>query len=141
MKTLTNTFICLFIGLLFCGSFFSCRKEVGPKLILTVLDAQKHTLRGAVARAYPKDATDRPWKKESEQIDTTNNSGRVDFSYSKSVVMNVDVYYPSTRYDSIKGKKVPDTLYGSEVYILDAKKQSSSENEYVKKIIVKSSHK
>lgn len=136
MKILSKLVLVLFLGLMFIGTFFSCKKDVGPSLILTVTDSSGKALQGATVHAYPGNASQGSLTQEANQTQTTDASGEARFTYKNSVVMDIDASYALKRFDSTLQDFVTDTLYGHKIIKLESKRQTGSENDYNDKVEV-----
>ncbi len=115
----------------------SCKKEVPPTLIITVVDSEGKSAKNADVHVYPKYATEGVINKEMDQRGTTGSDGKATFEFKYSAVLDVDVIYAKERYDSTLMAYVSDTLTGHKVVKIESKRQRSKDNTYEETVKVK----
>ncbi len=115
----------------------SCKKEVPPTLIITVVDLNGKSAKNANVHVYPKYATNGVINKEMDQRGTTGSDGTVTFDFKYSAVLDVDVIYAKQRYDSLFMTYVSDTLIGHKVVKIESKRQRSKNNIFEETVKVK----
>lgn len=128
MKWFSNI---LFFGLFlsFSGVFYACKKDVPPKLKLTVVDTAGNKLEGADVRVwYGADAQSGiPNQQDYDQRKTTTANGEVVFEFTNSAILDVVVFAPIV----VENPPFPDhydTLVGNDVIKVEMKQQRSREN-------------
>ncbi len=115
----------------------SCKKEVPPTLIITVVDSEGKSAKKADVHVYPNYATAGVINKEMDQRGTTGSDGKVTFEFKYSAVLDVDVIYAKERYDSTLMAYVSDTLIGHKVVKIESKRQRSKNNTFEETVKVK----
>ncbi len=115
----------------------SCKKEVPPTLIITVVDEDGNSAKNADVHVFPNYATEGVINKEMDQRGTTGSDGKVTFEFKYSAVLDVDVIYAKERYDSTLMAYVSDTLTGHKVVKIESKRQRSKDNTYEETVKVK----
>ncbi len=127
MKLFSNILL-ISMGFLFItGITYSCKKEVSPTLIITVKDTAGKSVKGAKVHAYkgPTANYGTP-NKEMDQKGTTDGNGEVKFEFKYSAVLDVDVIYNYTRFDSTIMENVADSMFGKRVVKIETKRQRGS---------------
>jgi len=123
-------------GVFLVGISNSCKKEVSPDLIITVKDTAGKALQGAKVHAYKgATANDGTPNKEMDQKGTTDASGEVKFTFKYSAVLDVDVIYNFSRFDSTSMLTVQDSFIGKRVVKIETKRQRG-DNVYREEVIV-----
>jgi hypothetical protein len=108
----------------------SCKKEVPPTLVVTVVDSEGKSAPKADVHVYPKYATDGVVSKEMDKRGTTGSDGKVTFEFKYSAVLDIDVIYAKETFDSTLMTYVSDTLTGHKVVKIESKRQRSKDNTY-----------
>ena len=113
--------------------FVACKKERGPRLIVTVIEKDGTLAPGALVHAWYSNTAGQPGsvlnEPEMNQESRTGETGVAEFDFKYSAVLDVDVIYYKNYLDSLLNPVV-DTLYGHRVVKIEAVRQKSKENNY-----------
>lgn len=121
--------------------FTSCKKDRGPRLIVTVQEEDGTRAPGALVHAYYGDNAGQPGSVLNEQMNQTTNadaSGQAIFDFKYSAVLDIDVTYYKNYPDSLNPTiTLTDTLFGSHVIKVEQVRQKDKENNYYATVDVK----
>ena len=120
------------VGFIAILTTFSCAKERGPRLTVTVTEADGTPAVGASVHAWPGNGANGGIVNEAEMDQTTitDASGNAVFDFKFSAVLDLDVIYYKTT-------PVADTLSGSKVTKIESKRQREKENNFNETVEVK----
>ncbi|NUM51992.1 MAG: hypothetical protein HUU48_12855 [Flavobacteriales bacterium] len=135
MKLFSNLLLLMMGAFFLAGITYSCKKEVSPRLIITVKDTSGKALKGAKVHAYKgATANNGTPNKEMDQKGTTDGNGEVTFDFKYSAVLDVDVIYNFSRFDSTSMLTVQDSLIGKRVVKIESKRQRG-DNVYREEVV------
>lgn len=122
----------VFIG---TGMFTSCKKDRGPRLIVTVQEEDGTRAGGALVHAWYGDNAGQPGSILNEalmnQTKNADDAGEAMFDFKFSAVLDVDVVYYKQYPDSLNPTIMhTDTMFGSQVVKIEQVRQKSKENNY-----------
>jgi len=121
--------------------FTSCKKDRGPRLIVTCQEEDGTRASGAIVHAYYGEDAGQPGSVLNEQMNQTvkaDASGVAMFDFKYSAVLDVDVVYYKDYPDSLNPTIIhTDTLFGSQVVKVEQVRQKDKENNYYATIDVK----
>lgn len=136
MKTKSIFYITAIV--LLAGFTVACKKEVEPKLIVTVVDSDGNKLKGAKVHAHPGEADQAVINEdEMDKSTSTNSSGVAEFQFKYSAVLDVDVWYRQETFIDSTLTYEYDTLIGKKVVKVEVKRQRSKDNETLETITVR----
>lgn len=129
------------IGFIAVLTAFSCAKERGPHLTVTVTEADGTPAVGASVHAWPGNDAQNGGsgivnEAEMDQTTTTDASGIAEFDFKFSAVLDLDVLYYRSGVDSLLNP-ITDTLTGTKVTKIEAKRQRDKANNFAETVEVK----
>lgn len=121
---------------------FACKKDRGPRLIVTVQEEDGTRAAEAEVHAWYGPDAGKPGSVLNDvlmnQTSYTDADGEAVFDFKFSAVLDVDVIYYKETPDSINPTIIyVDTLFGHEVVKIEEVRQKSHENNYYSTVTVK----
>lgn len=119
----------------------SCKKNRGPRLIVTVQEEDGTRAPGALVHAWYGPNTGQPGSVLNDvlmnQTKNADDAGEAVFDFRFSAVLDVDVIYYKQIQDSLNPTIFyTDTMYGHEVVKIEQIRQKSKENNYYSVVTV-----
>lgn len=134
MRTFVNVVFFGTLTILLGSGFYACKREVSPRLNITVTDTNNRPLKGAEVRIYhgapaPTPGTSGFYNDDQyDQKKSTSSSGVASFDVPNSAVLDVTVVAPVV-VDNPPFPPMYDTLIGKKVVKVELKWQRSKDNE------------
>lgn len=104
-------------------TFFSCKKEVSPKLKVTVFDTNNNTVHNALVRVDARGNEPQRISDEFDQEERSDEHGNAYFKFKNTVLITVI---------ATAGPRA-DTIYA----LLETKRTKEKENLYTKKLTIR----
>ncbi len=131
MKTVFNSVVVVMVVSMAVAAFSSCKKEVPPRLVITVTDTINQTLSGAEVWVYhgnPNGTGSGIHNDDHYSVKkTTESNGTASFDIPNSAVLDVIVTAPLST-PNPPFPPIVDTLSGKKVVKVELKWQRSKEN-------------